>query len=488
MKNKKIFIYGLSTLALVGIGVGSYLYFNNEDNKTVNIDKIIKENTVSVIDEDSDIDFSKYSEEEIKLDNKSVTISKGGIYKISGSISNGNIIVNTEENVKLILNGVSITNSSGPAILIENAKNTVIELVDGTVNTLTDGENYTNNEYDGCLYSADDLIISGSGKLVVNGKYMDGIVSKDDLKIVSGIYEINVSDDGIRGKDSVYIVDGEFSIKAGGDGIKATNDAETDKGNIRIDGGTFKIEVDGDGIQAEQKIIIENGTYDIKTGNGATVSNGKMFGTTNANSNSESAKGIKAGNNLVIYNGEFVVNTSDDGIHTDGDMVITNGNMVIKSSDDGIHADGMITIDGGTFEITAAEGIEATYVKINNGEIKISASDDGINAGNKSKNYDVTIEINGGNITINMGQGDTDAIDANGNIYINGGTVNITANSPFDYDGEAKLTGGKLIVNGTETKTITNQMMGGGMNGGMNGNMPQDGNMKRGNRGGMNRY
>ena len=64
-----------------------------------------------------------------------------------------------------------------------------------------------------------------------------------------------------------------------------------------------------------------------------------------------------------------------------------------------------------------------------------------------------------------MGQGDTDAIDSNGNIYINGGTITITAQSPFDYDNEAKYTGGKMIINGTETTTITNQMMGGGQGG-----------------------
>ena len=93
-------------------------------------------------------------------------------------------------------------------------------------------------------------------------------------------------------------------------------------------------------------------------------------------------------------------------------------------------------------------------------------------SGNKSNDYSVTVEINGGNITINMGQGDTDGIDSNGNIYINGGTINITGQSPFDYDGEAKLSGGTLIVNGSETTSITNQMMGGG---GMMGGNPRGG-------------
>ena len=133
-------------------------------------------------------------------------------------------------------------------------------------------------------------------------------------------------------------------------------------------------------------------------------------------------------------------------------------------------------IDGGTFTISSAEGIEATNITINDGNITISASDDGINAANKSTAESVCITINGGNIKITMGQGDTDGIDSNGDLYITGGTVDITGQSACDYDGKAEKTGGKLIVNGQETDTIPNQMMGGhgGMGGGpgkMNGDM-----------------
>ena len=173
--------------------------------------------------------------------------------------------------------------------------------------------------------------------------------------------------------------------------------------------------------------------------------------------------------------------TSDDpagAISSDGDLIITgSGSATITSNGDGVHADGLVQIDGGTLGITALEGIEGTYVKINGGDISINASDDGINATSKSTAYSVRIEINGGNITINMGQGDTDAIDSNGDIYINGGTLNITAQSPFDYDGTAKYTGGTIIINGEQTTEITNQMMGemgGGMMPGNRGQLPPD--------------
>ena len=102
---------------------------------------------------------------------------------------------------------------------------------------------------------------------------------------------------------------------------------------------------------------------------------------------------------------------------------------------------------------------------INNGTINIKATDDGINAANKSSKYSIKVEINGGTITVDMGQGDTDAIDSNGDLLITGGTITINAQSPFDYDGTGSKTGGKIIVNGSETDTLSNQMMGGGMRG-----------------------
>ena len=142
--------------------------------------------------------------------------------------------------------------------------------------------------------------------------------------------------------------------------------------------------------------------------------------------------------------------------------------MTVEAGDDAIHATTIAQVDGGTIELTGAEGIEGTYIQINGGEISIAAADDGINAGQKSNFATPTVEVNGGELTIVMGSGDTDGVDANGNLYLNGGTLNITAQNPFDYDGTAQNNGATLIVNGTETDTITSQM-GGGMRGGMGG-------------------
>jgi len=106
-------------------------------------------------------------------------------------------------------------------------------------------------------------------------------------------------------------------------------------------------------------------------------------------------------------------------------------------------------------------------VQINGGTVTVNASDDGINASSKSSCYDIVAEFNGGYVTVVMGAGDTDGIDSNGDLYIRGGTVDVTGQSAFDYDGRAEYTGGTIIVNGQQVDSIPNQMMGG--RGGMGG-------------------
>ena len=426
-------------LLLVCLVVFVLVYVYKKKYMTSNDEDIAKETASEIANQ---YDNTTYGE---AISFSGMTITTGGNYDLSGKYSC--ITVNTSEKVQLNLTDVTITCNNGPAINVIDSE--YVSIVLNGKNTI---KATTTSEMDAAIYSKSDLVLSGNGSLDVDSNY-DGIVSVDTLIIKSGVYTIKTDDDGIRGKDKVAIVNGTFSIVASGDGIKATNEEDSLLGYIAIDNGTFSINSVNDGIEAYTNLVINDGTFSIATsgedGNG-------------------SSKGLKAGNLLEINGGVYALKVTDDGIHADGDVTIKDGKITIDSGDDGIHADGMVLITGETFDITAHEGIEATYVKINDGVINISASDDGINAGNKSKKYSVTVEINGGTINIEMGSGDTDGIDANGNLYINGGVINITANSPFDYDGEAKYTGGTIIVNGEKTSTITNQTFGGAMGPGGN--------------------
>ena len=321
-------------------------------------------------------------------DGQNINITSEGVYVISGSASNVTITVDAGDNdkVQIVLDGVSIINSSSPCIYVKNADKVFVTTT-STDNALSVTGTFTadgTTNTDAVIFSRDDLVINGLGTLTINSTD-NGISCKDALKVTGGTITINCSSDGLEANDSIAIADGSITISTSKDGLHAENDDDNTTGYVYICGGTLNI----------------------------------------------------------------------------------------TAGDDGIHATTVAQIDGGTMNITAAEGIEGTFVQINSGTIGITSSDDGINGSNKSSAYSVTVEINGGDITINMGQGDTDAIDSNGNLYINGGTLNISASSPFDYDGQASYTGGTMIVNGSQTTTITNQMMGGGM-GGMGG-MHNDG-------------
>lgn len=326
----------------------------------------------------------------VTISGSTVTITAAGTYLVTGALKDGTIVVDAtnEDKVQLVLSGVSVNSADFAAIYVKQADKVFITLADGTVNTLSNGGTFTqvdDNNVDAVIFSKDDLTLNGTGTLRITSPAGHGVVSKDELTIAGGIYEIAAASHALAGKDSIAVADGTFTLASGKDGLHAENKDDETLGNIYIAGGTF----------------------------------------------------------------------------------------AINSADDAIHANTLLTIDGGSFEITAAEGLEATYIQINDGAVNISASDDGVNAARKSSAYTPTVEINGGTLTIKMGAGDTDGVDSNGNLIINGGTVDVTGQSAFDYDGTAQYNGGTLIVNGSQVDSIPNQMMGGrgGMMGGMNGGM-----------------
>lgn len=482
MKSKNIVLFFTIVIVVALIGLVIFIAVGGKNvtlkNKVVSsVDKI--DINLNCDNGDEKIDWSKYKTKEITL-SESLVINEGGIYRLSGNLNNGYIKVSVSDNVKLELNNVNITNNSGPAIYIEKAEDIVIDLVDGSTNTLVDGSSYVgfNDKVNGAIYSEDDMTFEGTGTLYVTSNFEDGIVSKNDLKFVDGTYIVKSNDDGIRGKDSVYIKNGSFDINALGNGIKTTNTTDSEKGFIRIKDGTFKIVSTLDAIQAETKILIEDGKYTITTGGGSSnssVSSNDIWGNWgNLNKNgkvkksttSESAKGIKAKDNLVIYTGDFTFDTSDDAIHSKNSLGIKNGNFSITSGDDGIHADTQFIMDDGNIEILKSlEGVESANIIINSGNLTLTSADDGINVagGNDSSSIngrrgqneftqtDVNqLIINGGNIHVNsVGDG----IDVNGSIALNGGSLIVEGpesenNGALDYDIEFVVNGGELIASG----------------------------------------
>ncbi len=392
------------------------------------------------------------------VDASVVTISSAGNYELSGSLSDGQVIVDTDDDdiVRVILNGVDIYCSSNAAIYVKEAAKTMIVLTEDTENYISDGSTYSSDEEDAnaAIYSSDDLTVYGNGSLIVDANHNDGITSKDGLIITSGTIEVNAVDDGIRGKDYLVINGGVITVVAKGDGLKSDNDEDTAKGYVSIAGGTLNISSDGDGIQAETDVLIYDGELDIYAGGGSDESV----------SSYESAKGIKSGVSTIIYDGVLSVDAADDGLHSDGDQTIYNGFITVESGDDGIHSDNDLNIEDGDIYISESyEGLESSSgdITINGGNIWITSSDDGINvsAGGDSSESRKSTTSTSSSYTLNISDGyiyiyaGGDGLDSNDDMDITGGIILVNAsssssNSALDCDGTCTVDGGFLLALG----------------------------------------
>ena len=421
--------------------------------------------------------------------NGNIEITKSGVYYFNGTLDNGQVIIesNDENTVWLVFDGIDITYESGAPIFVKEAEKTIITLKEGSDNYLKDGENYVLNEDEeptATLFSKDDLIINGSGNLNISANYNDGITGKDDLKILSSNIEITALDDGIVGKDLLLITDATITINAGGDGLKSSNDKDTDKGVVLIENSNINIESGADAIQAESLLQINSGIFNLVSGGGSINSSSSSSGgwgqwgggafppgssgsSGSTTSTSDSAKALKAEQNILINNGVFVIDSSDDSIHSNSSIQINDGSYTLSSGDDGIHADSAIVINGGDINILKSyEGIESSIITINDGNINVVSSDDGINVAGGSDSSSILgrpgqnnftdnsgrlLYINGGTIYVNASG---DGIDVNGsivmssgNVYVNGPTSN--ANGALDYDGTFNVSGGNIAAVGS---------------------------------------
>jgi hypothetical protein len=413
------------------------------------------------------------------VDGSTVTITAAGAYHISGTLADGQIVVNTEDKdtVQLVLDGASITSFTSAPIYVVKAKTTAIVLADGSENYVADGDSYVladaeSNEPNAAIFSKGDLIIGGNGSLTVAASYNDGITSRDELTIVGGDIRVTAVSDGIRGKDFVVVTGGNIAVKAGNDGLKSTNDEDPEKGYVLVQAGTLDITAGRDGIQGETRVLVDGGHITITAGGGSanfSGSGGAIPGGPrvpgSGGYSGDSAKGIKAGVDVTIVGGTITIDSLDDGIHSNDSLTIDGGKISIASGDDGMHADAALTINGGDINITRCyEGIESQVITINDGNIRIVARDDGINAasGNggfapmprpgqntgAAANY---LYINGGYIVVDAAG---DGIDVNGYIEMTGGTViingpTVNMEGALDYDRGFKISGGTVIAVGS---------------------------------------
>lgn len=343
----------------------------------------------------------------VTVENGNITITSAGSYIISGTLTDGSIKVNCSEKgtVRLILNGASISSSSTAPVVVEEAKKVLVTLADGTTNTITDKtrQSVDDEDFSSAVYSKADLVFNGSGTLNVNAGYRNGIKSMDDLKVVSGTFNITSNEDGIIGKDLLGIKDGKFTIKSGSDGMKSTYDTDTSKGNIVITGGEFDITASNDGIHCNEDILISGG-------------------------------------NLTISSG-------DDGVHADANLQVDGGTIDIKKCCEGLEGVHITLNDGDISIVASDDGINAA-----DGSLSSGMGMGGFGGGQaSSSDSSVLLTINGGNIFVNAGG---DGLDSNGNIVMNGGNVTVLGptsdgDTALDFDGAFTINGGVLMAFGS---------------------------------------
>ena len=399
---------------------------------------------------------------ELEVGDGYIKIENGGDYVLSGDYS-GQIIVESEENVHLILSGVTVYNPMSP-IYVKSAKNVCITLATGTVNTISDSSEYTyedgEDEPAAAVYSKADLTINGDGELIVNANYDKGIHSKDDLKIISGKITVNSVGDAIKGKDCLLIKDGEITITTGVDGLKSNNDSNEEKGYVIIEGGKIKISAGDDAVHAESWLIVYGGEINI----------------------TECYEGLE-GKKVEIYGGDINIVSSDDSINAasgssgDTDFTIpdrdfnfsnfnsedgqtppemsdsdnTDGTRPEMPSGDFTTGDGQTPPDKPAGDGTGDDSTSSGFGK--GGFGGFGGFGGGGNGGfNEHAEDGVYIKIFGGNITLSGGN---DVLDSNGTLEITGGTI--TVNNPnmvvygepdciIDVNGTATVSGGTFIA------------------------------------------
>ena len=419
------------------------------------------------------------------------------------------VIISLDENSENVLtDGASYLNDEDDS----NVDGALFSRSDLTING--SGKLTVNANYKHGIVCKDDLVIA-SGDYNLSAK-SGGIYGKDSLRIKNGNFEINAGSNGIKSTNSdenekgyIYIKDGNFNITSETDGIESVD-------SLVIDGGEFNLKTGGGSSNASVK---QNGERNenwgrwgekppedkmqVPDGNMMPPDNGGQMGTpdnigqkpnindkqnnipteqvsnkTNDNSSdtnneveteSSSAKGLKADKDIVFNGGKYTVDSSDDSIHSNGNILINNGEANLKSGDDGIHTDENLDITNGKITIEQSyEGVEGVNINITGGEVKINSSDDGINAGGGSdtgmddrmgrdnfsqSSSEYLLTISGGKIIINA---NGDGLDSNGNLIVEGGEIYINGptndgNGALDYgDGaDAWITGGTIVACGS---------------------------------------
>lgn len=424
---------------------------------------------------------SKVNGSGASVKNSTVTITKAGTYVISGTLNNGQIIVEATktDKIQIILKNTNINCDTSAALYVKQADKVFLTLADKSKNVLSGGTQYVaidDNTIDGVIFSKDDFCINGNGALTVEANYKHGIVSKDDLVITNGTINVTAKSQCLSGKDCIRIKNGTFILKSSKKGLKSENTDNIKLGNIYIAGGTFTIDTEDDAVHASGSTIVDGGTFKIETGDDAFHSDVDTVINKGTIEIASCYEGLE-GHRVVINGGKITITASDDGINAADPNASTETtdipsmkkertNETNKSTDN--NTENSSNVDNESKEsnnptdknqqlssdFTNMESVQkppSDLPDMDDEEAKKmfkGGQGHGEGIANDAKAY---IKITGGTISVSA---DGDGIDSNGSLMIAGGTIYVdgstgNGDSALDYDGNGIITGGTFIALGS---------------------------------------
>lgn len=279
----------------------------------------------------------------VDVDGSFVEITAPGTYRITGTLADGNVEIDSEVDglVRIVLDGVDITSSTTSPLAVVQATEAVVFLADDSANVLTDAASYVypdaeTDEPNAALFSDDDLTITGNGTLEVHANFADGIVGKDHLTISGGTIAVTAVDDGIRGNDSLTIDGGTIAVAAGGDGLKSDTE-------LVVNGGVVDVQQSYEGLESAA-ITITGG--DIRV----------VASDDGINAASETASPT-----LTITGGSITVDAQGDGLDVNGSITMTGGTVIVNGPTQDMNGaldyDGTFDISGGVLVATGSSGM-----------------------------------------------------------------------------------------------------------------------------------
>ncbi len=446
MKKNRMYRFWISALTLI-LGLTTHITGqtvaqaseNTAESISVDVSELFSDRDLAGTYDDSEAvdvilegDTASCGGDGVTISGSTVTITKKGVYRLSGTLSGMVIVDAGEDKVQLVLDGAVIESAESAAIYVRQADKVFITLAEGSENALSNGGTYTaidDNKINAVVFSKDDLTLNGSGSLKVNAKAGSGISCKDDMVITGGVYTVNAEKHGIAAKDSLAVSDGTFIVTSGEDGVRADNDDDESKGSVYIGGGTFTISAADDGLHASAGLIIADGTIDIVT----------------------SEEGLE-GLTVDILGGEISVASSDDGINAAGgaSSSVNQGRGMFENN-----TNAWIRISGGTVYVNAGgDGLDSNgSILMTDGVVYVAGPE---NEGNGALDYNGTATITGGYIlavgTSSMTQ-NFSAAENQGSMLVN------TGNQQAGTAIVLKDASGTEIINWTSAKAYSSVLI-----------------------------